>query len=114
MRSGSGHLVLSDKRSWGFSFISSIGECERSVILVTTTVVQRISKLLYLRLWYFLAFVRSGYINLNNGQARNVGLEASTRSRTANSAANAYYLNSNDTNVNPSNANNRYYGFPLR
>lgn len=59
-----------------------------------------------------LDFIRSGYINLNNDQARNVGLEASTHSRTSNSAANAYYLNSNNTNVNPSNANNRYYGFP--
>ncbi len=59
-------------------------------------------------------FVRSGYIRLQDGQANNVGYEASTRSRTAYSAANAYYLNSNPTNVNPSNANNRYYGFPLR
>lgn len=62
-----------------------------------------------------LAFVRSGYIRLQDGQAQNVGLEASTRSRTSSSAAYAYYLNSNDTGVNPSDINYyRYRGFPLR
>lgn len=62
----------------------------------------------------FLAFVRSGYVNLNNGQARNVGNEGDYWSRTAKSSTNAYNLNFNTSNVNPSNNNNRWNGFPLR
>lgn len=61
-----------------------------------------------------LAFVRSGYVNLNNGNVNNVGNEATLRSRTSVSATNAYNLNSNPTDVNPSNSGVRYNGRPLR
>ncbi len=62
----------------------------------------------------FMAFVRSGYVNLNNGQARNVGENGYGWSRTAKSSIYGYNLNMNTTDVNPSNNNNRYNGFPLR
>ena len=62
----------------------------------------------------FMAFVRSGYVNLNNGQARNVGENSYGWSRTAKSSIYGYNLNMNTTDVNPSNNNNRYNGFPLR
>ena len=61
-----------------------------------------------------LAFVRSGYVNLLNGQTRYVGHEASIRSRVAGTAAYAYYLASYDTSVYTSGNAVRYYAFPLR
>ena len=62
----------------------------------------------------WLAFVRSGYVNVNNGNVNNVGNEATLRSRTSVSTTNAYILNSNPTTVNPSNSAVRYNGRPLR
>ncbi len=62
-----------------------------------------------------LAFVRSGYVSLYNGQARNAGEYGYGWSRTASNNPNyAYYLGMNTTNVNPSNYGNRGNGFPLR
>ena len=61
-----------------------------------------------------LAFVRSGNVNVNDGKVYNVGNSGYGRSRTASSSTNAYYLNFNPTDVNPSNNNHRWYGFPLR
>lgn len=62
----------------------------------------------------FLAFVRRGYVNLNNGYVDNVGSNGYNWSRTSKSSTNAYNLNFNTSNVNPSNNNNRYNGRPLR
>jgi len=61
-----------------------------------------------------LAFVRSGVIYPNNGTAGYVGNNGYGWSRTARSDTNAYNLNMNPTNVNPSNNNSRFHGFPLR
>lgn len=44
----------------------------------------------------------------------NVTNNANCWSSSPNSAANGYNLNSNSTNVNPSNNNNRANGFPVR
>ena len=71
-----------------------------------------INGLLYLRL--FLAFVRSGNVNINDGRVNYVGEWGWDWSRTSKSSTNAYNLNMNPTGVNPSNNNNRYHGFPLR
>lgn len=62
----------------------------------------------------FLAFVRSDAVRLVEGSVRYAGNNGYGWSRTANSSTNAYYLDMNPTNVNPSNNTNRYYGFPLR
>ena len=61
-----------------------------------------------------LAFVRSGYVSLGYGQARNAGEYGCGWSRTAISSSYAYYLYMGTTNVNPSDYNNRWNGFPLR
>ena len=61
-----------------------------------------------------LAFVRSGNVNLNSGSANNVGNNAQLWSRTSLSSTNAYNLNTNPGNVNPSNNGNRYIGRSLR
>lgn len=64
-----------------------------------------------------LAFVRSGWVNVSTsyeGGVRNVGNNGYGWSRTAQSSTNAYHLNFNPTNVNPSNNSNRWAGFPLR
>lgn len=61
-----------------------------------------------------MAFVRSGYMHLANGYVNNTGYNGDYWTRTAYSAANAYNLNMNPTNVNPSNNWNRYGGFSLR
>jgi len=62
----------------------------------------------------FLAFVRSDAIRVNSGNVGWAGNNGYGWSRTAQSATNAYFLNMNPTNVNPSNNNNRWHGFPLR
>ncbi len=70
-----------------------------------------------IRLW--LAFVRSGYFELPTaGVLRNAGHNAdywSSRAGayTSSTSATAYNLEFN-TAMNPSNLNNRWYGFPLR
>ena len=57
--------------------------------------------------------VRSG--NVNSGSLRNAGNNGNYWSSTANSnTSNAYNLNFNSGNVNPSNNNNRYNGFSVR
>ena len=64
-----------------------------------------------------LAFVRSGWVNLNpdyEGRVRNLGNNGNYWSRTAGSETNGRYLNFNPTNVDPSNSWGRYGGFPLR
>lgn len=61
-----------------------------------------------------LAFVRSGWVNVDAGAMWNVGNNGYGWSRTAQSATNAYFLNMNPTNVNPSNNNNRWVSLPLR
>jgi len=61
-----------------------------------------------------LAFVRSGWVNLGDGQARNLGNNGNYWARTAVSETNGRYLNFNPGNVNPSNSWGRYGGFPLR
>ncbi len=43
---------------------------------------------------------------------RNVGNNGYNWSRTASSSTNAYHLNTNPTNVNPSNSSNRWAAFP--
>ena len=71
---------------------------------------------------HHLAFVRSGYINLNNlaGSARHVGDIGYGWPRVAVTFASiadttAYFLDLNTTGVNPSNGPvNRWAGFPLR
>ena len=72
----------------------------------------------------FLAFVRSGNVNINDGRLYIGGWSTGDGqvapahgygwSRTAKSSTNAYNLNFNTTGVNPSNNNNRWNGFPLR
>ena len=61
-----------------------------------------------------LAFVRSGYVNVNDGKVYVVGLSGYGRSRTASSSTDAYYLYFYPTDVYPSYSNRRWYGFPLR
>jgi len=61
-----------------------------------------------------LAFVRSGYVAVYYGQARNFGENGYGWSRTSQSSTHAYNLNFNPSDVNPSNNSNRFNGFPLR
>jgi hypothetical protein len=61
-----------------------------------------------------LAFVRSGWANINGGNINNTGYNGDYWSRTAYSSDNGYHLNMNPTNVNPSNNWGRYGGFSLR
>ena len=61
-----------------------------------------------------LAFVRSGYVNVNDGKVYSVGSSGYGRSRTASSSSGAYYLTFNPTDVYPSYYYHRWYGFPLR
>ena len=61
-----------------------------------------------------LAFVRSGYVNLDNGRVNLTGYEGDVWSRTAISSTTARVLYFNTTNVTPSDNYNRYYGFSLR
>lgn len=60
------------------------------------------------------AFVRSGYVNVNDGKMYNVGQNGNDWSRTSLSSTHAYHLNINPTDVNPSGNSNRWAGFPLR
>ena len=61
-----------------------------------------------------LAFVRSGYVNLNAGMAYGVSRYLYGWSRAAESLAGAYSLGVNPTEVYPSANNYRWNGFPLR
>lgn len=61
-----------------------------------------------------LAFVRSGYVYLNNGYANLVGSYGYYWSRTSSSSAGAYYLYFNTSNVYPSDSFSRYGGRSLR
>ena len=61
-----------------------------------------------------LAFVRSGYVNLNNGYVDNVGSNGYNWSRTASSSTGARNLNFSTTGVSPSAYSSRYLGFSLR
>ena len=62
-----------------------------------------------------LAFVRSGYVNLNDGKAYAVGRNLYGWSRVTKSLANAYGLGVSPTVVYPSDGNyDRWRGFPLR
>ena len=60
-----------------------------------------------------LAFVRSGYIHLGNGQSRGVGSGGYRWSSVALSTTTAYDLSIYLVNVNPSYNDNRWPGFPL-
>jgi uncharacterized protein (TIGR02145 family) len=55
----------------------------------------------------------SGYRNSISGAFTSTGSNGYAWSCAVNSA-NAYYLNFNNTNVNPVNNNNRAYGFAVR
>ena len=57
-------------------------------------------------------FVRSGYVNPTN-YLNNAGNNGNYWSSVANSSSDAYNLNFNSSNVNPSN-NNRYNGKSVR
>ncbi len=66
-----------------------------------------------------LYFVRSGGISLNNGILRNLGILGHNRSANTGVysspiSAHAYYLKFDALNVDPSNSNQRWYGFPVR
>lgn len=61
-----------------------------------------------------LAFVRSGYVGIDFGQARGVGKDGYFWSRTSNSSTKAYDLGTNPTDVYPSGNPNRFGAFPLR
>ena len=61
-----------------------------------------------------LAFVRSGYVGLNDGRAYVVGRNLYGWSRVTVSASVAYGLGVNPAEVYPSGSLNRWYGFPLR
>ncbi len=71
-----------------------------------------INGLLYLCL--FLAFVRSGNVNINDGRVNYVGEWGWDWSRTSRSSTNAYNLQFGVSDINPSNNNNRWNGFSLR
>ncbi len=59
--------------------------------------------------------MRSGNVNIDSGVLNNAGINGNYWSSTANSSANnAYNLNFNASDVNPSNNNNRWNGFSLR
>ena len=60
-----------------------------------------------------LAFVRSGYVNVNEGKTYNIGNNGNGWSRTSSAGA-AYYLSFNPTDVNPLNNWVRWIGLPLR
>ena len=71
--------------------------------------------------WFFntfseslLIFPASGYLNSGSGAFTNVGSNGYYWSCSPNNATNGYNLNFNSGNVNPSNNNNRAYGFPVR
>ena len=68
----------------------------------------------YKTFYHSLAFVRSGYVNVNDGKAYNVGNSGCGRSRTASSSTYAYILYFYTTSVNPSSNDGRYSGRPLR
>ena len=61
-----------------------------------------------------LAFVRSGYVGLNDGGAYDVGRSPYSWSRVTTSASGAYDLSVYPTGVYPSNSDSRWYGFPIR
>ena len=60
-----------------------------------------------------VAFVRSGYVNLDGGQARFAGENGYGWLRTAGSSSYAYGLYMTTTSVNPSGSSIRWYAFPL-
>ena len=61
-----------------------------------------------------LAFVRSGGTYLDNGYTGSLGLGSYYWSCTSKAAINAYGLNLNTTDVDPSSTNMRFAGRPLR
>ena len=61
-----------------------------------------------------LAFVRSGYVDLGASQARVIGTNGYSWTRTSNSANDTYSLYFSSSIIYPSNYGNRYYGRPLR
>ena len=61
-----------------------------------------------------IAFVRSGWVPLNDGLADVVGRSLYDWSRVATSASVTYYLGVLPTEVYPSNDSYRWAGFPLR
>ena len=59
--------------------------------------------------------MRSGHANVNSAILRNAGQNGyDWSSRSYSTTTNAYNLNFNASDVNPSNYNNRWNGFPLR
>lgn len=56
----------------------------------------------------------SGYRNCDDGSMNNVGSNGNYWSASPNSSNNGYYLNFNSSSVNPSNNNNRAYGYSVR
>ena len=61
-----------------------------------------------------LAFVRSGYINLNLGNVLYAVYETTLRSRSSVSDTDAYYLYSNPTAIDTSGSGAHYASRPLR
>ena len=61
-----------------------------------------------------LAFVRSGYVYLDNGGIGYIGYEGDYWTRTAIFSSYAYYLLFGPTTVTPSDGYDHYGGFPLR
>jgi len=61
-----------------------------------------------------LAFVRSGYFDLNTNKMYSVGSYNFNQSRTSRSATEAYFLYMSPTNINLSGNNYRWLAFPLR
>ena len=61
-----------------------------------------------------LAFVRSGWVNVESGAVWYVGNSGYGWSRTAKSSTTAYFLGMNPTVVDPSGNNHRWVSLPLR
>ena len=61
-----------------------------------------------------LAFVRSGYVNLNLGNVLYAVYETALRSRSSVSDTDAYYLYSNPTAIDTSGSGAHYASRPLR
>ena len=60
-----------------------------------------------------LAFVRSGWVNLNDGTIHVIGQYGYNWSRTSRSITSTYVLDANPTNVSSSSYGNRFVGRPL-
>ena len=61
-----------------------------------------------------LAFVRSGWVSINDGTIHVIGQYGYNWSRTSRSTTSTYVLDTDPINVSPSSYGNRFVGRPLR